>query len=437
MAQEKYLTPKEILGYLCDLEKKLPPYEYKIYVPSNNQDHEEVTIDELNNECQRMLEFVNMKQYKADVKFVELENDVAGNTIPGDTVGSIIHINVSSNLINNRKAVFATLAHEICHQVIYLYGIRPNIGWIIETYTDLCTIYVGFGQLILDGYNTDVGGLNRTLGYLKWNTYETTNHLVNVICGGVNSKNTGLEGCDVFADEAIELWEKEISITDFIKKEFSRQSSRLADPLRKIEYLENLLSIYRGYLKPEVEKLSKSFASKLAVISDNRHKLTAFNALYNTYCDSISEIKEINDNILDAALYNLYMDVKEKYNRVDFNREIICPCCGKRFKMNTNEGVKTIKCSSCETYFVVDTNEWTPTTIQRKMELKRIEKRQKQEEELEGLRLKVRSEERSGAWQESERLKNELRNVKEEIEELPSIVRWIVKKRVKINLNEV
>ena len=200
---QRHLSPKEILSYLCDLERKLPKREFKIYTPTHPVDNTEISAEELNAECQKMLVFAGLKNYLADAKFAVLDNSIAGNTIPGDTSGGAIHINVSIDMKRNWRGVLATLAHEICHHVIHYHGIRPNLSWMLETYTDLCTMYIGFGELILQGYRTNMESGTLTLGYLDRNTYEVTNHLVSVVCGGVDSHNTGLAGSDLFADDAI------------------------------------------------------------------------------------------------------------------------------------------------------------------------------------------------------------------------------------------
>ena len=480
MAQERYLSPKEILSYLCDLENKLPKRDFKIYVPSHNHTIGEVTANELNNACQQMLDFVGMGGYKANARFAKLPDGTAGITTPGHKPDGKISIDVSDSMTSNWKAVLATLAHEICHHVIHDNFIRPNIPWMTETFTDLCTIYIGFGQLILDGYKTRDAKGKHVLGYLDWNTYEVTNHMVCVVCGGVSSKNTGGEDCDIFADEVLKIWETETDKSSILKKELIRQLSPFTDTLSKIEYFENLLSIYRGCLKPEIEKQSKLFQDNRAVMENcQNNKLAAFNIVYNIYCNSLNAPTQINDSVLESALYNLYIDVKKQYGRVVFEREFVCPCCGKRYKLKgSNVGKKIIKCLKCNTHFVVDTNEWNPTTVQRKEEQRRMEKRKlqeayieelrvkvsdeeksavrkeneqkarelkerlerckQQEDDMEAIRIQIRTEEKTVAWREVKQLENDLKvaqfrenELKEKLDSLPGLLRWAVKRHIK------
>lgn len=431
MAQERYLSPKEILSYLCDLERKLPNRVYHIYIPSHRHDFGEVTPEVLNDECQLMLNFVGLDRYISNVKFAMLDANVAGCTTPGDTSNNVLSISVSSTMKNDWSASLATLAHEICHHVIYMNGIRPNIGWMTEAFTDLCTLYTGFGQLVLDGYKTN----KHTLGYLDWDTYEVTNHIVNVVLGNVSSSNTGYAGRDIFADNAIKIWESEENRNSAITQSFERQSARLADTLYKIDHLENLLNIFRDHSKAEIQQLSQSFASNRLMMADGYpNKIAAFSLLYDTYISIIDKEEDNNDRVMEAALFNLFMEAKKRYGTVVLNREIVCPCCGKRFKnIESNFGTKIIKCQSCNNYFVVNTNEWNPTKVQRKEELNRIEKRKRQEEELEAYRIKINAEEKAAAWKDAKKMEKELSDLHNNIASLPVLIRWIVKQHINKN----
>ena len=435
MAQERYLSPKNILSYLCDLENKLPKRDYKLYKESHRHDDDfgRVTPQEMNDECQRMLEFVGMGGYKADARFATLDEGTAGRTVPGHKPSGKVPIEVSDSMTGNWKAVIATLAHEICHHVIYDNFIRPMASEVTEAYTDLCTIYVGFGQLILDGYKTNVRREQRTLGYLDWNTYEVTNHMVNVVRGGVPSGNTGLKDSDVFADEAIQIWESEEKRNNLMKEAFEKRSATLTETMRNIAYLESLLSIYRERLMPRSKEMSQLFEKMKESMQDGANKsLKTFSSLYDDYLLCHDNNETDKDGVLEAALYNLYNNVQKRVGAVELERDIICQGCGKRYKLGDDNGSKRIiKCKQCGTYFVVDTTDWNPTVIQRREEQKRIEKRKKQESELEALRIKVSGEEKSAAWKECNQLKQNLDNINAGISRMPGLFRWVLNQYVK------
>ena len=90
-------------------------------------------------------------------------------------------------------------------------------------------------------------------------------------------------------------------------------------------------------------------------------------------------------------------------------------------------------CKQCGTNFVIDTSEWNPKAIQHREEQKRVEKKKKQDAELETLRIKVSGEEKAAAWKESEQLKQELATIRDGIEHLPKPLRWLMKRQIKTN----
>lgn len=58
MAQERYLSPREILSYLCDLERKMPQRDFREYTPLHSpyfQINPDTPIEEVDKECQKML----------------------------------------------------------------------------------------------------------------------------------------------------------------------------------------------------------------------------------------------------------------------------------------------------------------------------------------------------------------------------------------------
>ena len=393
MAQERFLSPKEILSYLCALEEKLPKRKYMMYEEShkhNDYDFSHVTESEMNDECQKMLAFAGLGNYKADVRFSTLTGDTAGRTSPGKVADGFVHIEVNTNLQDNWEAVLATLAHEICHQVTFFHHVDPRcrqtvhisgIDSIIEreceAYTELCTIYVGFGQLILNGYNTKKRGIEHTLGYLAPINYKVTNHIVAVICGGIRSQGTSFYGSDVIVDEVVHLWESYEKRKEWNKKNMERRSSALASTMRNIANLESLLDNYRNSLKQQADSLDKEFTSfgDNLLPKENR-SIRSFNNLYVAYTDSLKpDESATDDKVLEAALYNLYNNVKQRIGTVELRPELVCPSCGRHYPYKSSDKPRRIvKCGNCGSNFLADTTDWSPNQVQRQEEQRRIAK---------------------------------------------------------------
>lgn len=358
---ERKMTSSDILGYLCDLERKLPRRKYKMYAPKNNAILGVVPPEVASLECQNMLEFAFMEGYRADVKFVPMPDNTAGNTIPGHIADGIIHINIADRIQNNWKVVLATMAHEVCHQVIHRYGIRPMLTWMMETYVDLATIYVGFGQLILNGYITYSVSGNITLGYLTPEAYKITNHIVNVVCGGVGSKNIDYKEIDTATRETVKLWEECDSKRKLLIECFERASTTLAEKQRNIACLEKVLTTIRESCSSEVLQLDQTYFSQTGL---DEHKedncLAAFKCVHDDYIQSHSESLQSKVDAVETALYHLYSYCR-KEKAVDLQYDFICPVCGKHYhRKEKNAGQKSIKCAQCNTHFVINTDDWMP-----------------------------------------------------------------------------
>lgn len=377
------LTPAQILSYLTDLEEKINR-EYKVYLPS--VEYVDVVSDELlNTECQRMLDFVGMSGYKADARFAVLRQNAVGETRQYSSVTGVVEIQVSEQSRSDWKVVLATMAHEIAHHVIFLNGIRPDpekMHDILETYTDLCSIYIGFGKQILDEAEY-LGGRNN--GYLTPNTFKLACHMVAVVCGGVDSTNTGLSNIDPLLDDAIELWESDRDKTDLMKKMMLRFAKPAANAWTDIEMLEQLLTSYRNELKERFELLNKDFYLNTG-LKDGQCKrpMAAFDSLYNHNLYDI----ESNES-LDIALFGIFEDRKRKGKVFQVESGIVCPICGKRYKRrHSDKDTVAVKCSECGTVFAAKVTDWNPTTVQHRF-LQRAEERNRIHlEELKGKMIK-------------------------------------------------
>lgn len=63
-----------------------------------------------------------------------------------------VSIRLAGHLVEDRKAVRAVLAHEVCHYVLSNSGIRESESTENERLTDACMFVCGLGKLFLEGY---------------------------------------------------------------------------------------------------------------------------------------------------------------------------------------------------------------------------------------------------------------------------------------------
>ena len=81
-----------------------------------------------------------------------------------------VSVKLANNLLIDRKAVRAILAHEACHYILANSGIRESDFTENERLTDLCMFVCGLGELFLEGYKRestqDEYRAGHRLGYL-------------------------------------------------------------------------------------------------------------------------------------------------------------------------------------------------------------------------------------------------------------------------------
>ncbi len=456
MTQQCNFTPGQILSYLVDLEKHIK-IESRIYIPSETEVGY-VSDFLLQSECQRMLEFVGLGKMAADATFDSSIIDACGKTFVGSNDGCV-HIKVSEKHRMQWKVCLATLAHEVCHHVIYFNGLNSTLlPDMVEVYTDLCSIYKGFGQLIID--EAEYLG-KRNNGYLSPRTFMLTCQIVAVVCGSVPSSNTQLQGVDDMLDEAIALWESDRNETSLMYSMVKRFSAESAEAWRDIATIERLLERYKGDVKKNYEHIYKDFCVSTGIATGAcKNRMAAFNSLYNHY--AASGLNTESREALDLALYGLYTDRKNKREEFDLTgMDVVCPMCGKHHKHEAVNGSDVIKCRECGSIFAVDTTTWNPTLIQRRF-IQRVEdnnrtylndlenrmrsRLQNEYNEMsDELKSKTRKElaEHSAIWQtnkkelESKELElmhrekmvasDEKAIVDGYVQSLPRVVRWIVR----------
>lgn len=85
-------------------------------------------------------------------------------------------ITIDPDLINHRAAAMTTLAHELCHFILYSNKIFIRNTAQNERLTDVCMFVVGFGGIVMRGNRyrkkTILGDVDTRLGYLSTEEYE-------------------------------------------------------------------------------------------------------------------------------------------------------------------------------------------------------------------------------------------------------------------------
>lgn len=359
-AQEIYLTPKKILSYLVDFEKRLPKREYKEYVPTIvTTSH--ITNEMLNKEARLMLDFVGLKSCTPDCRFCTTGTATAGsinlNSEP------IARINISEEFKENHKAVIATLAHEICHKLLYTYAIHfPSATNVNEVYTDLCTIYIGFGKLVIDGCITKSNTATHYLGYLDIYVYKNTYSIVKAVNGIDTNPN---EEYDYFLQNATELWQSKKNTREIFIESFKKLESEYALFQRNTAVLNSIISQIQKKINNNLNYYNELFFGNSNMFNKNNEPLlpfSIFSIIYNV-ASTFEEDEETELRKPNEIIENLIVKLIDSNIGIDTSTlqtsSFCCPFCGKGFDSNKHKGTTTIlRCSGCKKHFYLNSNDF-------------------------------------------------------------------------------
>jgi hypothetical protein len=442
MAQEIYLSPRKILDHLKDIERNIPKRTFSIYKPSDWLTSANLE-ERLYLETTKMAEFAGLNGFQIDVKYEKLKENVGGNISLNNSSEKVIRINISDEFKGNVNATLAVLAHEICHKVLFVNGLYVPLELMNEVYTDLTTIYIGFGELITKGYCTISTNqayhqrMVHLLGYLTPETYKVTNEMILSIFGHTTENQ---EYTDFYAEEAIKKWNKHEDKQSVIKTFFIEKEEQMAQLHRNILLLEGLLNQCKQDMAYDFDKTDESF---YRVPFANTDKLTypiaAFAAIYEMEFHQNSEYRSKLIQAIDSAIFSVYTTYQEGGN-YEFKYDFSCPFCGTKGKNEKNvDKITVIKCPQCKRHYTFDVRTWNASKHQKKSDLEQREKKRKEQEEIEKLKRVLRQEEDHKLnlikMQSLEKIKeikaNEEQRTKEKIiQQIPSWLRWIVKKYI-------
>lgn len=371
-AQDIYISPRQIISYLMDFEKKLPEPHKEYYLPKINQ--LPISESDLNDEAKRMMDYIGLFQYRPKCSFCQLDDGVGGNTkCCNDNIE--VEINVSTKYRTSIEQTVAVLAHEICHKYLYVHGLYNPIEVINEIYTDLCTMYVGFGEIIIAGYVTEKIFEDRTenfihrqinteyLGYLKFPIYRSTMNIVRLVLWNENASEVLGKERDPLLIDAFKCW-----ISERDKKTLSRNSligkeNDIAELAKNMFLLEKLISLVKGRELEDMHFAENNFYNdkwfnSFGQISANS-RFAVFNSIYQSIVmesnsNGNAKTKEIN-RYMRHLIMLVFEALEIKSNEILITNEFECPFCGEKHKSSKFQNKSTlIRCPKCKKRFYID-----------------------------------------------------------------------------------
>lgn len=371
-AQEVYLSPRSILRNLRLIEAKVRRPSFEIYTPPQAPagGMSDLTVSQ---EAQKMFDFAGLADYKVQVSYTDLEEGIGGQILLNHD--RTVSISISNSYKNNWAATLAVLAHEICHKVLFVNGLTLPTTLLNEIYTDLTTIYVGFGQLILNGCVTQQEGITHFLGYLTVDTYKVTHLLVCAIFGKMTTKETGYETVDPFASEALKRWESVENKEEALAELYIKRSYRYISFVKDIQRLEQILKHCKTGLYHQLGQVEEAFFADTGSSWDGlNNKLATFAVIYEQ-CVWENEVGTAElplslmqmKRIVSNTTYDLFIKYQE-FNHFEFHNAVSCPFCGETvFGKRADKDIYVEKCTHCGKHFVYDGSAWNPTSRQREI----------------------------------------------------------------------
>lgn len=363
---KKSLSVIEIISHLRDIERVLPKRKYSSYPVQFYYDGY-VSEIALNGEATKMFSFIGLNEFEPVCEWVDLPNDVAGNISLDQRRSGEIKIRLSKRFIRNSRAAMAILAHEICHKLLHYHGLyfsgNETLNELNEIYTELCSVFVGFGNLILAGYQTTESNIRNELGYIKYDDFILVKEIVENFYEAKAFTVTSVP----IDTQILQDWNISSSKRQKYLEGFVTEQKGLATCLKNINLLQQALNQVAASLKNDQYGLHKKyFIESEPPESDKEQRLI------NQFCLAHPTLFSPNFNSNNAAfdqlnrlLDSLLVFFAKKYDSASLDKLkpniFYCPKCGRKSESEKTLGKEMIvRCPDCSTQFYIECKQSTP-----------------------------------------------------------------------------
>lgn len=355
------LSYPQILEHLERIDKYLHMSYKEFIIPfQGNCKMEDIALG--------MMLHVGLVGYEPIIKYEKLDEGTAGHICLNNNPDRKVYITLSNGKDVQRDSQLATLAHEICHKLLYAHNCYfPLMGDYNETLTDIATIYVGFGKLTINGceiqtYETDgFGTRTKTTthytGYLGVRDYISaykTVCLVNNIpqsdyeYGLDKSKLTILQNNQQIQN--IRVTGKDLStiLKAYQTSNLSTDSAFMRDIIQLEEYVQDL--------KRRISKHQKETISKYKGLENDDGKIiNPYGVLLvQSNCAFQDEVQTDIERRL-KSFEKILDDIASNNTITDRTLNIVCPVCGYSKENALKEHKKImIRCPKCYNVFYWD-----------------------------------------------------------------------------------
>ncbi|MCR4802850.1 MAG: hypothetical protein K5895_07590 [Lachnospiraceae bacterium] len=418
-----YLSELDILKRFSDMEKHFPRCTGKRYFPSLNfyLNFYEDPMGSLKVEADNMLSFVGMGAYNSRIHVENLQG-AAGYIKLTDDMWADITLDL--DVYKDVDKVMATLAHEICHKLLFKNGIyfREPTEIENEIYADLATFYVGFGYFTMRGYlfskktrtietvgdkiKKNITITNKHYGYLTPESYAIAYNIINVINRNIDSGD--YKDLPDHAKENLQIVMKKSvlkELTNISTKNISEKFLKASTDIAKVKLILDVLSQTLNDNAKLIQKKFKELSEGFYSFKDEKYFDWNIMNLAYQYALNVEEkghktIIELKDSLLVALSALTRGGLSKKTSQTDYTPLPKCPICENVINKELESKLYHFICPHCKTHFVLDYDsgkliiDVTQKTNQMYKEQKALLEKPKLEDDIQKLQLRIDAIER-------------------------------------------
>lgn len=355
------LSYPQILEHLERIDKHLHMSYKEFIIPfQGNCKMEDIALG--------MMLHVGLVGYEPIIKYEKLEEGTAGHICLNNNPDRKVYITLSNEKDVQRDSQLATLAHEICHKLLYAHNCYfPIMGDYNETLTDIATIYAGFGKLTINGceiqtYETDGFGTHTKTtthytGYLGVRDYISAYKIVCLVnnipqsdyeYGLDRSKLTILQNNQQI--QHIQDTGKDLPtiLKAYRTSNLSSDSAFMRDIIQIEAYVKDL--------KQRISEHQKEAINKFKGLENSDGKITNPYGvlLIQSNCSFQDEVQTDIEHRL-KSFEKVLDDIAPNNTITDRTLNLVCPVCGYSKENALNEHKKiVIRCPKCHNVFYWD-----------------------------------------------------------------------------------
>lgn len=345
----------------------------------------EYDIISLQKTAKEIAEFIGLKEITPIVNFSDFTENVGGEIDLSNPEKKEVYIEIDRELVGRPDSVHCILSHELAHKWLQLLSLESTETSTNEIRTDLATIILGLGKLMLNGCKTtasrrvfspegtQVHSSTHVLGYL---TLEEFAYSYSIVC-----RLQSLDQGKIFSHLRPEA---ERALSNWSAFSFDFKNEDEAESIRSYRNEERKFQIQLNELGKRLYFLRNAVLGRTESVWKKAHEqrakdLTTFGPDIDSYlseylncpfatADKIAQIQdsfaatlqlkeEAEKAIEEARFISDLIATSFRINALenhDLSNKVTCPCCEKNLRLPKTIKAADVTCPRCKYKFFYD-----------------------------------------------------------------------------------